>query len=272
VNRWRISAAADHYAVAGLAHVLHVGHVGFDRRFIFFYQGHAPQRLAAARARDRKVVGQLVGGGENRSHFITRATRWAPVSVATSTIASGLTSTARLSPSARMRRPIRVGIQDLDGHAVADREHVPGLRCTITRQVLGHRCDRCDLDFERKRLAMEIAAITIAAPVMSVFIAIMASPDLRESPPESKVTPLPTSAIWGSSTSDSVVSRVHQATWLRRTFATPSDLPGALRGFAARPTLRRRRVRRPPVASGPDAPAPWAACSRPVSPREISPS
>ena len=52
-----------------------------------------------------------------------------------------------------------------------------------------------------RRLAIEIAAITIAAPLMSVFIAIMPSGGLSDSPPESKVMPLPTSAMWGSSLS-----------------------------------------------------------------------
>ena len=37
-----------------------------------------------------------------------------------------------------------------------------------------------------------MAAITMAAPDMSVFIVVMPAAVLRESPPESKVTPLPT--------------------------------------------------------------------------------
>ena len=41
----------------------------------------------------------------------------------------------------------------------------------------------------------DIAAITAAAPPMSVFIVSMPAPVLSERPPESNTTPLPTSAI-----------------------------------------------------------------------------
>ena len=41
-----------------------------------------------------------------------------------------------------------------------------------------------------------IAAMTIAAPDMSVFMVVMPPAVLRDSPPESKVTPLPTSTMW----------------------------------------------------------------------------
>src|SRR6478735_6073027 len=44
------------------------------------------------------------------------------------------------------------------------------------------------------RATAAVAAITAAAPAMSVFIPIIPVPLLRDSPPESNVMPLPTSA------------------------------------------------------------------------------
>jgi len=148
VNRWRISAAAIIPPLPGLP-CSSCRHVGFDRRFILFLPGHAPQRLAAARARDRKVVGQLVGGGENRSHFITEGhalgtSERGHVDDCVGIDFNGETKSVGQdeAPSASvfktsMVMPLRI----VSTSPASLHDHSAGSR---------HRCDRCDLDFERQ--------------------------------------------------------------------------------------------------------------------------
>jgi len=63
VNRWRISAAAIIPPLPGLAHVLHVGHVGSIVDSYFPTRGMRHNASPLRELSDRKVVGQLVGGG-----------------------------------------------------------------------------------------------------------------------------------------------------------------------------------------------------------------
>ena len=58
-----------------------------------------------------------------------------------------------------------------------------------TTRLIGRRSDAI----------VAAAASTAAAPDMSHFIVSMPSEGLSDSPPESKVTPLPTRARWGAS-------------------------------------------------------------------------
>jgi len=83
VNRWRISAAAI-IPPLRLAHVFMSATSDSIAIHFIFYQGMA-QRLAAASSRPQSSR-PTVGGGENRSHFITEA-RAGTSDVATSTIA-----------------------------------------------------------------------------------------------------------------------------------------------------------------------------------------
>ena len=122
------------------------------------------------------------------------ATMHAPVSVATSTTASGLSSAARASASARMSRPsasvfststvLPFRILSTSPGRIA----VPlGMFSTIGTYAV-------TLALTPRSFSTDIAASTAAAPDMSVFIVSMPLDVFSDSPPESKTTPLPTNA------------------------------------------------------------------------------
>ena len=121
----------------------------------------------------------------------------APVSVAMSTTASGCSSVASASPSASSRRPsasvlwistvVPPWIVSTSPSFIADPEGMLSVHIrypvTALRQPTVARAD--------------IDASTAAAPDMSIFIAAcIGSVALRLIPPESYITPLPTSARW----------------------------------------------------------------------------
>ncbi len=122
--------------------------------------------------------------------------RTAPVSVATSMMASGWSSTARLSPSARTRRP--------SASVLSTSIVVPFLAVSTSPGRIARFPGRFSVSgaiavtfaAAPSRAATLRAPRTIAAPVMSVFIVAIPSAVFRLSPPESNVMPLPTSTTW----------------------------------------------------------------------------
>ncbi len=100
---------------------------------------HRPERSRRP-ARARRATSATRSSspiGDRRSACRARSRR-APVSVATSMIASGCSSLAAATrPSASTRRPSRVGVEHLDGLAAADAQHVVGPDRRARRQVLG---------------------------------------------------------------------------------------------------------------------------------------
>ena len=165
--------------------------------------------------------------------------RAAPVRVATSMIASGSSSAARDSPSARTSRP---SASVLRTSMVAPLRMVrtsPGLRAAPPGMfsVMGAMAVTRTGTPSSAQAAM--APSTIAAPLMSVFIVVIPSAVLSDSPPESKVMPLPTSTTWGSgrrSGSAGLVAR-------RAPGGAAPMSPGSPR--ATRPAARRRCGPRP---------------------------
>ena len=126
------------------------------------------------------------------------ATTHAPVSVARSMMASGSSSAASVSPSARTSRP---------SASVLSTSMVRPLRMVSTSPGLVARPPGMFsvvgvMAVTRTRTPSsphaDTAASTAAAPLMSVFIVTMPSAVLSDSPPESKVMPLPTSTTCGT--------------------------------------------------------------------------
>ena len=108
--------------------------------------------------------------------------------------ASGFSSAASESPSARMRRPSASVLRTSTVLPLRILRTSPGLmaRPPGMFSVVGTKA----MTFVRTPAARrtDIAPMTAAAPDMSVFIVSMPSAVLSDSPPESKVMPLPTRA------------------------------------------------------------------------------
>ncbi len=83
-----------------------------------------------------------------------------------------------------------------------------------------------------RRAAATATASTVAAPVMSYFMPTMDAGGFSESPPESKVMPLPTSARCCVAPSASIATHLHQPRTADRTRPDAQD--------AAEPALAQR--------------------------------
>ena len=88
-----------------------------------------------------------------------------------------------------------VGVEDFDRLAVANRDDVARLERGAARHVVGAAEEPDDLRSGLVAFSTLIVASTAAAPLMSIFIDIIPSPDFSERPPESNMIPLPTSTI-----------------------------------------------------------------------------
>ena len=93
--------------------------------------------------------------------------------------------------------PLGVGVGDLGGAAAVVPDHVAGAHRGAADGVLGRGDQAGDPDRARSSAASAaMVAMTTAPPVMSRFMFTIASPGLMDSPPVSKVMPLPTSTTW----------------------------------------------------------------------------
>ena len=119
----------------------------------------------------------------------------APVSVATSTrwVAPELLRVGHRV--AQDQAALGVGVDDVDPLAVERPDDVAGPGRVAAGHVLDRGGDaRAAAGRGESRAAVAMAAITVHAPVLSIFISSIRSAGLMLMPPESKQTPLPTSA------------------------------------------------------------------------------
>ena len=130
--------------------------------------------------------------------FVPSATTQAPVSVATSTIRSGLTRLAVVIPSASTSRPSASVLSTstvLPPYIVSTS---PG-RVALPDGMFSARQAYAVTRTGRPSSAIaKVAAATAAAPDMSHFIVTIELAGLIDKPPESKVMPLPTRAMWAT--------------------------------------------------------------------------
>ena len=122
------------------------------------------------------------------------ATMQAPVSVARSMTASGFSSAASDSPSARMRRPSASVLRTSTVLPLRILRTSPGLMARPPGMFSVVGTNPMTLVGTPAARSTDIAPMTAAAPDMSVFIVSMPSAGLSDRPPESKVMPLPTRA------------------------------------------------------------------------------
>src|SRR5215211_2379194 len=122
------------------------------------------------------------------------ATMHAPVNVATSTTASGLSSAARASASARMRRPSASVLSTSTVLPFRILRTSPGRMAVPLGMFSTIGTYAVTLALTPSSFSTDIAASTAAAPDMSVFIVSMPLDVFSDRPPESKTTPLPTNA------------------------------------------------------------------------------
>ena len=127
-----------------------------------------------------------------------RATTQAPVSVATSTMASGAASAASDRPSASTRRPSASVLSTSIVLPLRIFNTSPGLTARPPGMFSVVGTMAITLAATARSASADMVASTAAAPLMSVFMVIIPSAVLIDSPPESKVMPLPTSATVGT--------------------------------------------------------------------------
>ena len=119
----------------------------------------------------------------------------APVSVAMSTIASAPSSTASESPSARTSRPSASVLWISTVLPLRIFSTSPSFIALPEGMLSVQHRKPTTLTFGLSTGSSDIVASTTAAPVMSIFISTcMPSEGFSEMPPESYMTPLPTSA------------------------------------------------------------------------------
>ena len=131
---------------------------------------------------------------------VPRATVAAPVRVARSTTASGAgsISAASDSASASTSRPSASVFSTSTVDPLRMVSTSPGLRARAPGMFSAIGAMAVTRTRTARSAQAERAAITIAAPLMSVFMVDIPSAVLRERPPESKVMPLPTRTTWGT--------------------------------------------------------------------------
>ena len=98
----------------------------------------------------------------------------APVSVAKSSTASGLSAQPEGDRVGQREPAFGVGVVDLDGLAVHRTKHVAELVRLARRHVLGAGRERVHLDGQLLLGGGDRAAITAAAPDMSIFMSTIA--------------------------------------------------------------------------------------------------
>ncbi len=118
----------------------------------------------------------------------------APVSVARSTIASGLASDASESASARISRPSASVFRTSTVFPLRIFRTSPGRVASPPSMLSVSGMNPDTLTPGASSGSTDMAPRTAAAPAMSHFMVIMPWPVLMERPPESKVMPLPTRA------------------------------------------------------------------------------
>ena len=162
----------------------------------------------------------------------------APVSVARSIDRVGLVLDRERERVGEDQPALGVGVEHLDGLAVADREHVAGPDRVAARHVLDQRhvADDARLHAER-RAAPTSPRSPRRAPAMSVFIVSMPPAVLSDRPPESNTTPLPTSASGLPRAPAGAYVELQEA---RRLLGALADAEHA--AHALRLQLRRRRA------------------------------
>ncbi len=126
--------------------------------------------------------------------FIPRATTQAPVRVARSMTASGFSSAASDSPSARISRPSASVLRTSTVLPLRILSTSPGLMALGPGMFSVVGTNPMTFDCTPAVRSTDIAPMTAAAPDMSVFIVSMPSAVLSDRPPESKVMPFPTRA------------------------------------------------------------------------------
>ena len=117
----------------------------------------------------------------------------APVSVAKSSTASGLKRSPKLSASASVSRPSASVLLISTVLPSSERMTSPSLYELPDGMFSVHAASACTSTASFSSAAAATAASTAAAPAMSVFMSSMPSLVFSDSPPESNVTPLPTS-------------------------------------------------------------------------------
>ena len=138
---------------------------------------------------------------------VPSATMQAPVSVATSTIRSGLPALAVVMPSARTNRPSASVLRTSTVLPPYIVRTSPG-RVACPDGMFSARQAYVVTRTGIARAAMaNVADATAAAPDMSHFIVCMDDAGLIDRPPESKVMPLPTNAMWARALGGLYVSR-----------------------------------------------------------------
>ena len=152
-----------------------------------------------------------------------------------STIASGFSSLARLSASARMSRPSASVLSTSTVLPLRMRSTSPGRIALPLGMFSTSGTNPITRVFTPRSRSADIAAITAAAPDMSVFIVSMPPAVLSDRPPESNTTPLPTSA--------SVALRA--ARLVREPQEARRAIGARRRRRAHRPAARARAARRP---------------------------
>ena len=129
--------------------------------------------------------------------FSPMATMIAPVSVAMSTIASGFDSAARDNPSAKIRRPSASVLWISTVLPLRIVKTSPSLSAPPEGMLSVHIKYAVTLVLHFSDARVLIVANTAAAPLISIFMTACESLlGFRLIPPESYITPLPTSTIF----------------------------------------------------------------------------
>ena len=181
------------------AHVLDVGDLRVEHAAGSADERQLPERLvgrvAGGRELRRRGRRRCRGPGPARVPKVRIA---APVSVAMVTIASTPSSTARTMPVGHDEAALGVGVDDLDGLAAADRQHVaepgrrPGRHVVGAHEVAGDGRPAAEVAQRRPSRRGSPRRPTCRAS----SAACIASDGLRLMPPASYMIPLPTSARW----------------------------------------------------------------------------
>ena len=111
-----------------------------------------------------------------------------------STITSGFSSHREGQRVAEQHPALGVGVGDLDGRAAVHGDDVTGAGGGPDTMFSAIGAKAVTLTGRPSRAMARVAAMTLAAPAMSPFMSTMLEEGLMVRPPESKVTPLPTSA------------------------------------------------------------------------------
>ena len=138
-NSWRNRPGGERAAVATAADVLHVGDFGVEQLAVLLWQGQRPHRFTRPLRRgldaiaDRVIIGHQPGDLLAERHH-ARAGEGREVDDRI-----GLALGRERQTVGEDQPSLGVGVEDLGGLAVAEREHVPGADRVTARHVLDHR-------------------------------------------------------------------------------------------------------------------------------------